>query len=675
MKKIVLAIALFVGFFRLGAQQYYTAPIPFMHYPWFQGIPVVYPIDDQWSQPVPIGFDFYFFGQQYNQLVVGTNGIVSFNLAYANTFCPWAINAPIPSPANPLNSIMFPYQDLNPATGGYILHQVYGSPPNRKFVLSYYQVPMYSCGYPFNGQLVLDEANSNIEVYIDTKLVCGNWNNGFAILGIQDSTGTNAYNIQGHDFPQAWQAFHEGWLFSPDSIPAHNTISGRHYYDDAGDCAFNNNDFGLMGRPVVLNGGADYTFTDMQGYYAINADTGIYTITSPPMNYYTHACPASGEYVDTFATLGLSAANRDFADTVAVHCGDLTVDMGTWGLRACNSNVLTVMVQNNGTIVVPSSSVTVTLNDSTTFGWANVPLAAFGNNSYTFNLGQLNPGASQLVQMHINVGCDTIGTPYTYSATVSSQVAECDPTNDTDTYSTLLVAAWDPNAIEVAAQDPQRGYVTYDEIDGSDELEYVIHFQNTGNAPAIDVRLVDEIPAQLDPTTIVMGAASHSYNWVVINDVLHIDFLQIFLPDSNSNLEGSQGFVKFRIQQRPGNGPGTQITNMANIYFDFNPAVATNDAVNVIPQITGVNAPSGLANLVLFPNPANTYLQVRCPDSNLDQNSLQWQVVNGLGEVIRAGGAINTPFTLDVQGLPTGFYFLRLSDANGKAAAGKFLVR
>ena len=54
------------------------------------------------------------------------------------------------------------------------------------------------------------------------------------------------------------------------------------------------------------------------------------------------------------------------------------------------------------------------------------------------------------------------------------------------------------------------------------------------------------------------------------------------MPDSNSNEAASHGFIKFRINQQPGNAAGTQIKNSASIYFDYNAPVATNEVLNTI---------------------------------------------------------------------------------------------
>ena len=54
------------------------------------------------------------------------------------------------------------------------------------------------------------------------------------------------------------------------------------------------------------------------------------------------------------------------------------------------------------------------------------------------------------------------------------------------------------------------------------------------------------------------------------------------LPDSGADYAGSQGFVRFRIRINELATPGTEIFNHAEIYFDLNPAIITNDVINTV---------------------------------------------------------------------------------------------
>jgi uncharacterized repeat protein (TIGR01451 family) len=114
-------------------------------------------------------------------------------------------------------------------------------------------------------------------------------------------------------------------------------------------------------------------------------------------------------------------------------------------------------------------------------------------------------------------------------------------------------------------------------------LEYTIRFQNTGNDTANKVVILDQLDSSLDWGTLVPLSASHDYT-VDINPqgLVTFTFNDIFLPDSNANELLSHGFIHFKIDLLSGLLPGVEIENFGEIYFDQNPAVITNTAINTI---------------------------------------------------------------------------------------------
>ena len=91
--------------------------------------------------------------------------------------------------------------------------------------------------------------------------------------------------------------------------------------------------------------------------------------------------------------------------------------------------------------------------------------------------------------------------------------------------------------------------------------------------------------------------------------VLSFRFDNILLPDSSTNIEGSQGFVSFRIHTVEDLAEESVINNRAGIYFDNNPPVitnvTTNTMVSVLPVLTNViDEDNDLVFAKLYPNPA-----------------------------------------------------------------------
>ena len=89
MKNIFTVILTCIFFAK--SQSYYVSQIPYNPMPWDSGVNVVTYVDDMWSDAIPIGFDFYFFGIPHQQLVLGTNCIVTFTLSQANQYCCFGI--------------------------------------------------------------------------------------------------------------------------------------------------------------------------------------------------------------------------------------------------------------------------------------------------------------------------------------------------------------------------------------------------------------------------------------------------------------------------------------------------------------------------------------------------------------------------------------------------------
>jgi len=184
---------------------------------------------------INLPFTFCFFGNTYNQAVVGSNGLLSFNMAYAGGTCPWEITAPgIPYNGTnsygeqfPRNAIFGVYHDIDPSECGNARYAIVGSAPCRMFVVSFNNVCHYDCtNLRSSSMIVIYETTNVIEVYVESKPTCNSWNNGLAVLGIQNASGTVAYTAPGRNVGN-WSAGFESWRFTP-SGPPNYTIN---WYD------------------------------------------------------------------------------------------------------------------------------------------------------------------------------------------------------------------------------------------------------------------------------------------------------------------------------------------------------------------------------------------------------------------------------------------------------------
>ena len=171
-----------------------------------------------------MGFDFDFYGNTYNQVVLSSNNYLSFNTTNAGAYSGWAIGAAVPNNFDaPMNAILCPWQDIYPGVNGNgtIQYATTGEAPNRVFIASFCGIPMFSCtDICYSSQIKLYETTNVIETHIAQKVLCTTWNDGAAIHALHNDNGTIAHVVTGIDgiernFPNAWTCEDDGWRFTP----------------------------------------------------------------------------------------------------------------------------------------------------------------------------------------------------------------------------------------------------------------------------------------------------------------------------------------------------------------------------------------------------------------------------------------------------------------------------
>lgn len=164
---------------------------------------------------------------------------------------------------------------------------------------------------------------------------------------------------------------------------------------------------------------------------------------------------------------------------------------------------------------------------------------------------------------------------------------DTDTSNNIKSYCYLISGSFDPNDKQVFPQ----GECTPKYILKNDTLTYMIRFQNTGNAPAINVIIVDTLSPKLSINSMrVIGNSHNVITELLPGSILEFRFNNIMLPDSISNEPESHGYVIYEIMPDSSAAFGTQIKNKAAIYFDFNLPIITNEVVNAVSN--GTHYPS-----------------------------------------------------------------------------------
>ncbi|MDF2447703.1 MAG: hypothetical protein K0R26_207 [Bacteroidota bacterium] len=208
-----------------SSTSYSVGSTPYLPQSFSGGVPAIGNIDDVWGNVINIGFDFCFFGNTFNQLVIGSNGEITFNTAVANGAESFAVNNVLPNlTEHQPNSICGAYRDIDPSVGigSTVTYYTTGVAPCRQFVANWNNVPLYSCNNPTSTfQVILYEKTNIIDVFIQNSSACMAWQNGRGLIGIQNGTGTTAVSPPGRNVLTPWTSVNEAWRFTPTGAPTY----------------------------------------------------------------------------------------------------------------------------------------------------------------------------------------------------------------------------------------------------------------------------------------------------------------------------------------------------------------------------------------------------------------------------------------------------------------------
>ncbi|MBK7946461.1 MAG: T9SS type A sorting domain-containing protein [Flavobacteriales bacterium] len=274
----------------------------------------------------------------------------------------------------------------------------------------------------------------------------------------------------------------------------------------------------------------------------------------------------------------------------------------------------------------------------------------------------IGPFEHRLLYVQVQVPPDPLLLGYQHFFTVStiSNAFEPNLANNTYTAHRSLCPAMTPTTRWARRYPPAAQQYFLDE---DHWIDYAIRFQNTGSDTAFTVVIRDEIEADLDIESLQILGASHAFtpSFGEARELV-FTFNGINLPDSTTDLLGSQGFVAFRMRARAGLLPGDAIENTAAIYFDFNEPMMTEPSVLVAEFSTDVRAMPE-ADIHISPNPTTDLLNLR----------FQPNTSGPIMVIASDGRAVNVPVRITVSGaqidaraLSSGVYQVRVADRSAR---------
>lgn len=335
---------------------YVVSPITYSMFPTGgnNAIPMFSPnTDDGYTPPVQIGFNFNFYCTTYSTVLVYTNGLIQFDIGQPSTF-PLGYDAAqlIPNPSSPtvLNGIVaFRMDDLDPTIAGSIVnYTTIGVAPNRMFITTYSNVPIYGQpGLLNSGQIVLYETTNIIEIHTAASPQSPN----LATQGIENANGTLGLAAPGMN-QSFWSATNMAYKFAPYTPTPPSSISGP-----TNVCQGTSNSY----QTIPIPGATSYTWSYPAGWTGPNSSTAVTATTG-----------ASGSIsVTATYTCGTSAAAQL---NVSVTPAPVVSIVSTNPQILCSGNTFTI---------TPGGAVTYTLEPGTITGPLPFVVTAGVTTNYT----------------------------------------------------------------------------------------------------------------------------------------------------------------------------------------------------------------------------------------------------------------------------------------------------
>jgi uncharacterized repeat protein (TIGR01451 family) len=298
-----------------------------------------------------------------------------------------------------------------------------------------------------------------------------------------------------------------------------------------------------------------------------------------------------------------------------------------------------------------SGTVSVSVNGPVTFQnpTSGSLTPSISGNTYTYNVanfGSINPN----LDFRLDFETDTTaiaGNQICVNVIVTPTSGDNEPVNNNYSYCYEVINSYDPNNKVV--------YPTTISPEFDGYLTYRINFQNTGNAPAFNIRLEDTLSNMLDLSSFEVIDYSHEMHYHLSNNKLTVYFPNIMLVDSNTSFPESIGHITYKIKPLPGFSDGNLVENTAYIFFDFNLPIVTNVATtSVIEDNLGL-ATLDLENVTIYPNPTNGILFLK---SNKEIQGLEIMDQQGRNVEFEKKADLTK---INLSHLENGIYFIKIT--------------
>ena len=273
-----------------------------------------------------------------------------------------------------------------------------------------------------------------------------------------------------------------------------------------------------------------------------------------------------------------------------------------------------------------------------------------------WNYSDLLPFESVSIQLTFKVNSPSdsptvnIGDKLEFTVNITPKNDDETPLDNTFILNQTVVGAYDPNIVTCL-----EGTEVSDEEIGN-YLHYTVDFENTGNYPAENI-IVKEIldETKYDIQSLQILNSSNPMNVKITGNKIEYIF-------ENIQLQANQhGNLLMKTKTLSTLKKGDDASRSADIYFDYNLPVKTNDEKTTFNKLTaGLDLTSIDQSITVYPNPSNGVYTIKT-----ENQTKQLEVFDASGRLLLMKiGADNTS-KVDITNQEQGIYFLKITTDKG----------
>ncbi|MBK8599424.1 MAG: T9SS type A sorting domain-containing protein [Flavobacterium sp.] len=398
------------------------------------------------------------------------------------------------------------------------------------------------------------------------------------------------------------------------------------------------------------------------GNYFIPVTSGTQTITPSFENpAYFNVSPSN---VSVTFPGGTSPFGQNFCVTPNGVHNDLEIAIVPVDAARPGFNSTYKIIYKNKGNQTQSGSISLAFNDAVLdFVNANPAAASQVSNTLSWDYVNLAPLESREISLTTNTNSPMEVPPVNggdilnFTASVNSSLTDETPGDNTFNLNQTVVNSFDPND-----KTCLEGSTITPEMVGKD-VHYMIRFENTGTADAVNVVVKDMIDTtKFDINSLIPIDGSHPFVTRIDNtNKVEFIFENINLPFDDAN---NDGYVAFKIKTIPTLVLGDSFSNTASIYFDYNFPIITDPAVTTVAVLA--KSDFEFENYFsIYPNPANDVLNIETKQT-IAVTSIN--IYNTLGQVVLVIPNAQQTKSVDVSSLKTGNYLMKVNSDKGSSS-------